>query len=53
MDKENKKELPPVNITIGVYWYEDDDGSIVFDEEEMRKEFETKLEAIQITWGDK
>lgn len=38
--------LPPVTIEVGVYWYESEDGKIVFDEEEMQKEFEFKLKKI-------
>lgn len=49
---ENEK-MPPQLIQIGVYWYKDDDGNFIFDEEEMRNEFETKLEEIQFVWGDK
>lgn len=48
-----KEKTPPQSIEIGVYWYEDDDGNIIFDEEEMRKEFENRLMEIQIIWGDK
>ena len=30
-------------IETGVYWYEDESGKKVYDEEEMRNEFENKL----------
>jgi len=43
MDNNN---LPPETIEIGVYWYEDEDGKIVFDVEEMQREFEWKLKKI-------
>ena len=43
MDNNN---LPPEIIEIGVYWYEDEDGKIVFDVEEMQREFEWKLKKI-------
>lgn len=42
-----KEKFPPVSIVVGVYWYEDDDGSIVFDEEEMLREYEDKVNELK------
>jgi hypothetical protein len=42
---ENEK-MPPQTIEIGVYWYKDDDGKIVFDTEEMQRELEQKIKDI-------
>jgi len=36
-------EVPEDVISIGVYSYDDEDGKKVYDIEEMRNEFETKL----------
>jgi hypothetical protein len=47
--KDNKQQLPD-KIEVGVYHYSDDEGEPVFDFDEMRDEFESKLK--QIT-GDK
>jgi hypothetical protein len=33
-------------LTVGIYYYTDEDGKKVFDVEEMRAEFEMKLEEI-------
>lgn len=30
-------------ILVGIYWYEEEDGTRVYDVEEMREEFEKKL----------
>lgn len=43
---ENEK-MPPQTIEIGVYWYKDDDGKIVFDTEEMQREFEQKIKELE------
>jgi len=39
-DKEN-------TISVGIYWYEEEDGTRVYDVEEMREEFEAKLKQLQ------
>lgn len=36
-------ETPEDVISIGVYWYDDEEGKRIYDIEEMRNEFETKL----------
>ena len=45
-----KKQIDPKNIPtkieVGVYWYEDEDGKIHFDFEEMADEFENKLSEL-------
>ena len=43
---ENEK-MPPQKIEIGVYWYKDDDGKIIFDTEEMRRELEQKIQELE------
>ena len=45
-NKMDNNNLPPETIEVGVYWYEDEDGKIVFDVEEMQREFEWKLKKI-------
>jgi hypothetical protein len=42
---ENNKNLVPLAINVGVYYYEDD-NKIVIDEEEMLAEFEAKLKEL-------
>ena len=37
----------PSEISVGVYYYIDDDGTMVFDEEEMQREFEQKLKKLK------
>lgn len=44
-------EKPPLQIEVGVYYYEDENGIPVFDEEEMRREFENKLGDLMALWG--
>ena len=34
-------------ISVGIYWYEEEDGTRVYDVEEMREEFEAKLKQLQ------
>lgn len=48
MDVKNFKDrrLMEDQITVGIYYYIDDAGNKVFDEEEMRNEFENKLEEL-------
>ena len=43
MDKQ--KQIPKT-IEIEVYWYEDDNGEIQFDIDEMANEFENKLNEL-------
>lgn len=33
-------------IPVGIYWYEEEDGTRVYDVEEMRAEFEAKLRRL-------
>ena len=33
-------------ISVGIYWYEEEDGTRVYDVEEMREEFEAKLKQL-------
>ena len=33
-------------IPVGIYWYEEEDGTRVYDVEEMREEFEAKLKQL-------
>ena len=33
-------------ISVGIYWYEEEDGTRVYDVEEMRAEFEKKLRRL-------
>lgn len=39
----DENQTPPDTIEVGVYWYEDEDGKIIYDVEEMKREFEWKL----------
>jgi hypothetical protein len=41
----NEKNIP-TKIEVGVYWYEDEDGKIHFDFEEMADEFEQRLSEL-------
>ena len=34
------------DISVGIYWYEEEDGTRVYDVEEMRAEFEKKLRRL-------
>ena len=45
--KKKKDSLPPKTIKVGVYYYKDEEGNMVFDTEEMQKEFEFKLKEIE------
>jgi len=36
----------PLTIEVEVYYYIDDDNKIVYDEEEMTREFENKLKEL-------
>jgi hypothetical protein len=42
-----KDKNPPIVIEVGVYWYKDDDGNIVYDTEEMQREFDEKLKKLE------
>lgn len=44
---------PPMTIQTDVYYYFEDDTELVcvFDEEEMRKDFERKLEELKNKFG--
>ena len=46
--EDKEKELPPTKVEIGVYWYEDENGKIVFDIEEMENELKTKIAIIEV-----
>lgn len=47
---QNKKQINikniPTKIEIGVYWYEDENGVIHYDFEEMADEFEQELSKL-------
>jgi hypothetical protein len=46
---------PPKEIQLGVYYYFEDNAEqvCVFDEDEMRREFEEKLEELKNKFGRK
>lgn len=48
-NKTGKKDVPeiPSEISVGVYYFIDDEGNTIFDEEEMQREFEEKLNKIK------
>lgn len=48
-DKTNKRDVPevPSEISVGVYFFIDDEGNMIFDEEEMQREFEEKLKKMK------
>lgn len=50
MENQN---YPPTTIEIGVYYYfaDDQESQCVFDEDEMRNEFEKKLEELKNKFG--
>jgi len=37
----------PSEISVGVYFFIDDEGNMIFDEEEMQREFEEKIKKIK------
>jgi hypothetical protein len=43
---KNKTNIPEC-IEIEVYWVEDDEGNIQFEEDEMRDEFERKMKELK------
>lgn len=46
-------KYPPPTIQIDVYYYFEDESetTCIFDEEEMRNEFERKIEELKKTYG--
>ena len=48
----SKLKQIPKTIEVGVYWYEDDNGVIQFDYDEMLNEFETKFSDLEKTNQD-
>jgi hypothetical protein len=48
MTKKNqsKANQVPTKIEIGVYWYQDENGKVHYDFEEMANEFEDKLSQL-------
>ena len=47
-EKLDKNGMPDT-LEVGIYYYTDDDGKKVYDEECMREEFETLLEQLTKT----
>lgn len=45
--KKADKNKIPETLEIGVYWYEDDDGTIHFDAECMYEELDSRLEELK------
>lgn len=43
---QSKENQIPTKIEIGVYWYQDENGKIHYDFEEMANEFEDKLSQL-------
>ena len=41
-----EKEVQENIISVGVYWYEEEDGKRIYDVDEMRAEFEAKLRRL-------
>jgi len=47
-----EKDLP-TSMTLGVYWYIDEDTKkVVFDEDSMLEEYEAKIKGLNETYGD-
>lgn len=42
----------PVTLEVGVYYYINDQGKPVFDEEEMQRELENKISELKKVWED-
>lgn len=54
---DNEKEIRvtkgiPMKIEVGVYYYMDEDGKPVFDEEEMQRELENNISELKKVWED-
>lgn len=45
--RKQKADKVPDTIEIGVYWYEDDNGKLVFDTECMYEELDSRLEELK------
>lgn len=37
---------PPTKIEVDVYYYKDDEGNRIYDEEEMQRDFEARLKQL-------
>jgi hypothetical protein len=46
MKNQSKANQVPTKIEIGVYWYQDENGKVHYDFEEMANEFEDKLSQL-------
>ena len=45
-NNQSKENQIPTKIEIGVYWYQDENGKVHYDFEEMANEFEDKLSQL-------